>query len=281
MEEEGRRKVSPEVNASFFTRITNGWLDEILRLGYERPLNPEDLYELDESFKTTVVGEQLDEAWRVRSGQEGKWPLYWALSDAFGKKLYLSGILKFFGDCATMASPYVLRMLVRTMMMEEASGQGNRMYGFGLCILLFLLQLTSTVTVNAYFSTNFRVGMRARTALNSAIYRKTHTLSGPSRQEFSTGQIINMVSTDSSRIEMGALFLHYLWSGPLQIVVMLGILYGLIGPSMFVGLVLFAISIPIQSKITSWLSKFRKVSSYLLILYVLSNLPKGDEQDFG
>lgn len=277
--EDPQQQPCPEIQAGIFSKISFNWLNDILKLGYNRPLNPSDLYTLDESFLSTNVGMQLEAAWKVRSSRtNSKWPLFWALSDAFGRKLYLSGLAKFVGDSCSMASPYVLRMLIKNMESSNVVAQFfrskdtnelHRLNGYLLCLLLFGLQLAGNMIVNFYFTVNFRVGLRARTALNSAVYKKTQKLSGSARQEFSTGQMVNLISNDSSRLENSTLFFHYMWSGPFQIIAILSLLYTLIGVSVFAGLLMFVIFIPVQSKITTWLSKYRKVATILIMNVVL------------
>lgn len=275
--QEPEQQVCPEVKANIFSIVTSSWLTNLLKLGYERPLNPSDLYLLDEKFRTEALVEQLDECWRERSSNpRAKWPLYWALSDAFGSKLYLSGILKFIGDSANMSSPFILRLLILNMattetfasMWSESVASRERLKGYGLCLLLFAMQLLGNVVVNCYFTVNFRVGLRARTALNGLVFRKAQKLSGLARQEFSSGQMMNLISTDSTRIENSALFFHYVWSGPFQIIVILAILYKLIGVSVFVGFLMFIVFIPVQSKITTWLSTYRKVQNHTVHMHL-------------
>jgi ABC-type multidrug transport system fused ATPase/permease subunit len=117
----------------------------------------------------------------------------------------------------------------------------------------------NTVLVTWYFTQNARSGFRVRTALNGLLYEKSLKLSGRARQQFSTGQMVNLMTNDSSRLEMAALFIHYIWSGPFQIFVILALLYKLIGWSVLVGFTIFLVFFPIQAKIAAWLGKFRKV----------------------
>lgn len=253
----------PEIKANVFSRLTTGWINRLLSKGYKEPLEPADLYVLDERFQTAHVGERLEGQWGERRQAGGKWPLFHALSSAFAGPFYWSGLLKLLGDAAAMASPFVLRLLIENMtrsIKEAHADSSTTTQGYLLCLAIFGLQVFNTITVNFYFSNNFRVGMRARTALNALIYKKSQRLSAAARQEFSTGQMVNLVSTDSSRIENSALYLHYIWSGPFQIAVILGVLYSMIGISAFVGLAMFVVFVPIQSKVTSWLSQYRKVS---------------------
>ena len=102
------------------------------------------------------------------------------------------------------------------------------------------------------------VGLRLRTALASSIYKKSLRLSNASRKAqtgwitnhflcftkkgfnvlfiyFSAGEIVNLISVDSQKIEDAAIMLNMLWSCPLQVGLAIYFLYDTIGVSVFVG----------------------------------------------
>ena len=98
-------------------------------------------------------------------------------------------------------------------------------YGILYCILLFILAESNTLLVNSYFSSTTQIGLKIRTATNSLIYQKSLRLSGKSRLTYSSGQIVNMMSTDTSKIESSITYLHYLWSGVFQALIILCLLF--------------------------------------------------------
>lgn len=264
------QEICPETTAGFMSQLTTSWLNDLLSKGYKKPLENSDLQILGSRYHTTANKELLGDAWRKRRGSSSdasKWPLFWAISDAYSGPFYWSGIAKFVADTLAMASPYMLKLLIQNIketsslkaILLESEQNSLRMKGFLFCGLIFIFQLLNTVLVTWYFTQNARSGFCVRTALNGLLYEKSLKLSGSSRQKFSTGQMVNLMANDSSRLEMAALFVHYLWSGPFQIFVILGLLYKLIGWSVLVGFGMFLIFFPIQAKIAAWLGKFRKV----------------------
>ena len=52
-----------------------------------------------------------------------------------------------------------------------------------------------------------------RTAIASAIYRKTLTISNSARKDFSTGEITNLMSIDAQRFVEIVPYLNTVWSG--------------------------------------------------------------------
>ena len=60
------------------------------------------------------------------------------------------------------------------------------------------------------------------------------------------GEIVNFISVDTQQfIELANEF-HYIWSGPLQIVISIVLLYIVMGPSAFAGVGVMILMIPIN-----------------------------------
>ena len=114
--------------------------------------------------------------------------------------------------------------------------------------------------VNAYFMITMSLGFKCRVALANAIYRKCLGLSPAERHTFSSGKITNMVSNDTSRIERAVIYFHYVWSGPFQILMIVGYLWSVLGWISLIGLAMFCLFYPIQSFITSRMTFIRNAA---------------------
>ena len=67
--------------------------------------------------------------------------------------------------------------------------------------------------------------------------------------ETNIGQMINLIANDVSRFDLLFVYLHYLWVGPLQIILTTAVLYHYnIGVASLMGLVLMTFLVPIQRK---------------------------------
>ena len=60
------------------------------------------------------------------------------------------------------------------------------------------------------------------------------------------GQMVNLLSNDVGRFETGVYWTHYLWIGPIQLVIIMFILWTIVGPECCAGIVLLIVLIPIQ-----------------------------------
>ena len=100
------------------------------------------------------------------------------------------------------------------------------------------------------------VGIRIRAALMTALYQKCIIADNPSPAD-----VINMVGNDCTKILEGCTSMHYLWSGPLEAIVIIAVLISLIGVSALVGLGLLLVIIPVLYFIGAVIAKSRKKSS--------------------
>ncbi|XP_060564564.1 ATP-binding cassette sub-family C member 10-like isoform X2 [Ruditapes philippinarum] len=171
-----------------------------------------------------------------------------ALNKTFGFEYFLLGILKLLTDCLGFAGPILLNLLVSYMETKSEKEENGYLYAMG----LFLSTL-----LGAFCSTQFDyncnvVGLKIRTAIISTIYRKSLSVSSSvSVGKFTSGQIINFMSTDTDRIVNFCPSFHAVWSLPFQIAVSLYLLHQQVGLAFLAGLAFALILIPINR----WLAK--------------------------
>ena len=69
------------------------------------------------------------------------------------------------------------------------------------------------------------------------------------------------MSTDTNRLDVICGYLHYLWSGPLQVVAIMALLVNLLGASAWSGFGFLVLLFPVQGFLMGWLAKIRKRNS--------------------
>ena len=101
--------------------------------------------------------------------------------------------------------------------------------GFLFAFSMLLASIFQTLVLSQYFRRMFIVGLRIRTALISAIYRKSLKMSTVARKESTVGEIVNLMSVDAQRFMDLVIYINMIWSAPLQISLALYFLWGLLG----------------------------------------------------
>ena len=179
-----------------------------------------------------------------------------SLRKRFGRPFFLLGILKILGDGLGFGGPIFLNRLINYM--EESIGPDrDRNLREG---LLLSSTLIGTVALASFCNTHFtyrinRLGLRCKMYLYTFIYSKATQLTTSQMNEFSMGEIINFMSTDSDRIVNFFQSFHALWSLPVQIIIVLYLLYREIGLTFLTGLAFAIILIPINKVIASKIGK--------------------------
>ncbi|ORY40364.1 P-loop containing nucleoside triphosphate hydrolase protein [Rhizoclosmatium globosum] len=133
---------------------------------------------------------------------------------------------------------------------------GNKSTALGLCVLMFVCQVVASLCNNSRTKNEIKVALAMRTAFYSTVFRKSLLMSAVSKQEYSTGRIMNMLSTDAGMIEMVGYGIHSAWLIPIQVTVMSALIIYLLGVGGAVGIaVLIAISIS-QSYVMQLIFKY-------------------------
>jgi len=247
---------TPYTKASLFSKITYWWANPLFITGFNRPLQDNDLYLLDPKFEEKRLAENFYREWNKELIKRKSNPsIVKTFIRVFGPKWIPSGILKFLSDCCNLTSPIILELLLDYVTNEhtEASYKGWIYAG-----ILLVLQLLATIFINTYFELVMEVGLCVRATIIGVIYRKMLKLSQNAKQHLTEGQIINIVSSDSSRIQGLLSYLHYLWSGPFQLVVILILLIRALGLWALIGFTILVVFIPLQGIVMKWLTNLRE-----------------------
>lgn len=92
------------------------------------------------------------------------------------------------------------------------------------------------------------LGLRIRVSVCSLIYRKALRLSKSSLAETTVGQMVNLLSNDVNRFNRCVIHAHALWIAPIEIGVILYLIYQNVHPSAISGIFLLILCVPFQCK---------------------------------
>ncbi|XP_046989951.1 ATP-binding cassette sub-family C member 10 isoform X2 [Schistocerca americana] len=224
--------------ANPLSRLLFLWVSPLIDKGsHGRLKSTDDLFDLPSSLSPALLGANLRNA--LSDGAS----LMRALHRQFGVVFYSVGILKLAADVCGFAGPLLLNGLVKYV----ETGDENRpsegyVYALGLCL---------STLCGALFSTHFTylvalVGLQLRGALISMVYRKAMSVPGPALSSFSTGEVVNFMSTDTDRVVNACASFHAFWSIPLQVAVTLYLLYIQLGLSFLAGVAVTVLLIPVN-----------------------------------
>ncbi|ORY52495.1 hypothetical protein BCR33DRAFT_779780 [Rhizoclosmatium globosum] len=130
--------------------------------------------------------------------------------------------------------------------------------GFAYAVVLFVLQVLAALCGTNFFQYAEVYGIKVKTSMMGMIYRKSLRLSSASRQEFSSGRVITMVSTDTARMEFFMTMINIVWTAPFNLAMMVGFLIYQLGWPALVGVAILVALIPIQYQLFKVMMALRR-----------------------
>ncbi|KAI9596789.1 P-loop containing nucleoside triphosphate hydrolase protein [Syncephalis fuscata] len=258
----------PETKAFFLSQLVFEWITPLLRTGHRRPLEAEDLYVLGDRYVAASLSKEFSKQWDVEKAKE-KPSLFRAINKTFGPRFWPATLLRLFGDLVTVVSPLLLKELTNFASDSYvAHSEGKPLpdvgYGYIMAVVLFVLQGLGSLSTHHYFYMTMRVGFSLRTALTTNIYRKSLVLSAKARQSITTGKIVNIMSTDTNRLDLLCGYIQMLITAPIQFIVALSLLIIVLGPSALVGFAVMILFGPIQTYTMKRLGRILKLTQEVL-----------------
>ncbi|XP_076974835.1 multidrug resistance-associated protein 1-like isoform X1 [Tamandua tetradactyla] len=264
------QKCSPEKNASFFSKVTYSWFSRVIILGYKKPLEREDLFELNESDSSYTVCPIFEKQWRreVLRNQERqkvkasfgkkahtrKPSLLYALCSTFKFVLIQVALFKVIADILSFTSPLIMKQMI--IFCEHRTDFGWSGYGYAMA--LFVVVFLQTLILQQYQRFNMLTSAKIKTAVIGLVYKKALLLSSISRKNFSTGEIINLMSADAQQLMDLTANLNLLWSAPFQILMAISLLWQELGPAVLAGVAVLVLVIPLNALVAARVKNLKK-----------------------
>ncbi|KAJ5197024.1 hypothetical protein N7449_007503 [Penicillium cf. viridicatum] len=263
--------------ADVFSVLTFGWMTPMMKYGYKNYLTQDDLWNLRSRDTTRATGDALKKAWDEQL--EKKKPSLWtALFKAFGAPYVRGAIIKSGSDTLAFVQPQLLRLLIAFIESYRGPDPQPVIRGVAIALSMFVVSVCQTSFLHQYFQRAFDTGMRVKSALTAMIYAKSLKLSNEGRSAKTTGDIVNHMAVDQQRLADLTQFGTQLISAPFQITLCMVSLYQLLGASMFAGIGVMILMIPLNGIIARMMKKLQiiqmknKDSRTRLMTEILNNV---------
>ncbi|KAJ8592180.1 P-loop containing nucleoside triphosphate hydrolase protein [Rhizopogon salebrosus TDB-379] len=250
---------SPIVTANVYSVWSFAWLTPLMKKGSKKFITENDLPALLPRDESEKLGQDLQSSLEKHSS------LWVALFLSYGGPYLGAAALKILQDSLAFLQPQLLRWLLAYISnYQSTKGAAHLLVGpsplegYAVAIIMFVASMTQTVILHQYFQTCFETGMRVRAGLVTAIYKKSLILSSDERGSRASGDIVNLMSVDASRLQDLCTYGLIAISGPFQITLAFVSLYNLLGWSAFVGVAIMIISIPLNTVIARLLKKMQE-----------------------
>ncbi|CAH8680240.1 unnamed protein product [Schistosoma haematobium] len=170
------------------------------------------------------------------------WGLFYALISSFGLRLFCGWILISAAVFFNYSSPLLLGMLLRFLSKPEAPSWQGYFIAFS---MLFLQSISVLVDQKGFYSC-LSLGISVRSALTSAIYRKSLRLSSEARNQYTTGELINLLSVDVNRIKELFMFSFLVWDALIEFGLSFILLWRQLGSAAIAGVGFLLLVLPLN-----------------------------------
>ncbi|GMF19446.1 unnamed protein product [Phytophthora fragariaefolia] len=203
----------PSQLAGCWGNVFFSWVAPLMKLGNERPLQSNDLFQLDPHNRAVNVSHQFTAAWEQQK-RSGKPSLVWALGKAFGFKFVVAGFLKLIHDSLQFVGPMIIKDIIAYLSDPTAPLSEGLTYA----AVIFASGVVQSFALRQYFFYCYETGLQLRSAVVTAVFEKSMVLSAAARQQRTSGEITNLMSIDAQRLQDMTPYLHAVWYGLFQII---------------------------------------------------------------
>ncbi|KAL8596852.1 hypothetical protein ACOMHN_060660 [Nucella lapillus] len=192
-------------------------------------------------------GESREDRFRVSTKSKGRASFSVALWKAFGMDFVLQQTRELANTAIRLSEPLVLGLLLDYL----EDGSGPMWKGYLICLLMVTSHVTQTLLNVRTNFINKAFDLRVRSAIVNSVFRKALTMDAECRQQTTVGQAVNLMSVDAEDIcHTLCTTASDMWTAPLRVIVVMGLLYNLLGPSMLAGVLVLLAMVPINSVVT-------------------------------
>ncbi|XP_067325155.1 cystic fibrosis transmembrane conductance regulator [Anolis sagrei] len=245
---------SPLEKANVFSKLFFRWTKPILKKGYRQRLELSDIYQIPAADSADNLSEKLEREWDRELASKKKPRLINALRRCFFWRFTFYGIILYLGEVTKSVQPLLLGRIIAS---YDPSNSLERSIAYYLAIGLCLLFIVRMLLLHPAIFGLHHIGMQIRIAMFSLIYKKTLKLSSRVLDKISTGQLVSLLSNNLNKFDEGLALAHFVWIAPLQVVLLMGLLWEMLQASAFCGLALLIVVALFQSWLGRMMMKYR------------------------
>lgn len=229
------KRISLYGKATLVQLVTFSWMNPLFAVGFKKPLEQEEIPDVDIKDSARFLSHSFNESLKQVKERDGTTnpSIYKAIYLYTRKKAAINALFAVISAAASYVGPYLINDFVR--FLTERSTRSLES-GYLLALGFLGAKTVETITQRQWIFGARLLGLHLRVALISRIYKKGLLLSSQSRQNHTSGEIINYMSVDIQRITDFIWYLNIIWMLPVQISLAIYILHTNLGLGSFAAL---------------------------------------------
>ncbi|XP_059610916.1 ATP-binding cassette sub-family C member 4-like [Phlebotomus argentipes] len=249
------RKRNPVRDANFLSKTLFWYLKDLFRIGSKRSIEDGDIYETLHEHKSEGITQLFERLWAVESQKKSP-TLLRIYTKAYGWSVIGLGFLfSMLETVMRITQPLCLGGLVTYFSPGDEIVSKTEAYMYALGIIIS--SLIPVLIFHPFILFIFQQGMKIRVGTCALMYEKVMRLSKSAVFDGLNGQVINLMSNDVGRFDIAMAFIHDLWKGPTEAILLGYFIYREIGVSGVLGMAFLLSFIPLQAYIGRKAATFR------------------------
>lgn len=226
------------------------WLFPLFYKGYYETLSEDDLFPILNEHESTYLGNKIEKLWNKEiNRKKSNFSLWRVLLKCFGAELGLLAIWYSFSELVVrLAQPLILSQILLYYEPHSTMSKGE---AYLYSSLLVLSSAISMISQHNFMLYQFNMGLKIKVATTALVYRKSLKLSKSALAKTNIGQMVNLISNDVGRFETAIKHVHNLWLAPVELLIVMVLMYFYVGVSGIAGILFLIAFIPFQM----WLGK--------------------------
>ena len=230
-----------------------GWLELfVLKSSLKKSFTKKDLPKPHFKYDAREAYESFQTVWSEETKRKNPklWKTFFTL---FYKQFIFAGILNCIEVTINLTIPLLLGVFIGILECSGSSDQKLKL--FGIAISIYVINATRKILQQNALARMGILGIKFRNILSSAIYRSI--LSHDQTHNISYGKLITPISLGLYKLDLGIIFIHYLWIYPYALVLFVFLLWKEIGWAAFAAAALALMQIPLSMVLGYYVTKLR------------------------
>ncbi|XP_061450655.1 ATP-binding cassette sub-family C member 12-like [Rhineura floridana] len=252
-----RSSVNPMDDAGLLSFATFSWLSYLMLRGFRHNIDVNTLPPLSYYDSSETNAKRLQHLWEEELAKVGP------EEASLGRVVFKFQRTRILVDMMANITCVILgglgpTVIIHNILWHSESGSRDVVKGIGLCVALFLTEVSKVLFWSLTWAVNYRTAIRLKVAVTTITFEKL--LSFKTLAHISVGEMINLLTTDGYRMFDAALFSPMPLAVPLLMIVCTIYSCLILGPTALIGMVVYIIFIPVQMLIAKLTSVFRRAA---------------------
>ena len=242
--------------AGLFSLMSFWWLNPLIRRGQEKILHDEDVPTLRESDRAEVCYSMfIDQLNRQRQKDDKSSSRSLVLRTIIlchCREILLSGFFALLKVLTLSCCPIILNAFI----LAAEDNESSKYESYVLAISLLFTKIIESLSQRQWYFRARLVGMKVKSLLVAAVYKKQLRLSNAAKLIHSGGEIMNYVNVDAYRIGELPFWFHHTWTTFLQLCISLVIIFRAVGLATIASLVVIVLTALLNTPLAKLQHKF-------------------------